>query len=430
MYNFISTLDICVSSLVTGILFFHYMFQLYRPRYENKKIYYAAFAVVVVTYILINLLDFPFVNAVYGFAALFIISHLLFETNQKPTIIYSTMLMGFLIFIDIMTTLLFTVFHQQTIFMFLNNSSVMLYSDILNQIVVVCTYRILLNAVSKHQISAVSIQQNIFLLLLAAFEIFVICYVASIVQLNSTGLTLTAIVLGFLFMDLYIIYLFEIISQYNKIESEFSLKEQQSTMMSEYYHNIEIKYEQSRVVIHDMKNHMQMIEALYHMSDNDVGKKYADEIYKKMNELGQRFKCKNQIMNILLNDKMEIAESKKIKVMINMQEINLDFINEIDITTIFGNLFDNAIEACEILEVQKRKIELRVHEFNNNMVISIENPCKVIPEKIGDNYLTTKKGHYGIGLRNVESAVHKYEGDMKIKPVNEQFSVLVIIPIH
>lgn len=430
MEGIIYILDICVSNIVTSLIFFHYMFQLYRPRYESKKVYFSVFVILVISYILINLINVPIVNCIYGFVSLLVISHLLFQTTQKATLVYSVMLMGFLVIIDIITTLLFTILHQQTIIILLNDSAIMLYSDILNQIIVVCTYRFFLNMVSKHQLDSISWQQNIFLLLLATFEIILFTYIVSIVRSVSHGIMLTIIILGFLFMDIYILYLFEIISRHNIMARELSLKKQQSTMMSEYYHNIERKYEQSRLIIHDMKNHMQIIETLYHMSDNDVGKKYANEIYKKMDELGQRFKCQNQILNILINDKIEIADSKKIAISINMQEIDLNFISEIDITTIFGNLFDNAIEACASLDEEKRKIELRVHEFNCNMVISLVNSCNQVSLKSGDNYVSTKKGHYGIGLRNVETAIGKYEGNMKINSMSEEFGVLIIIPIR
>lgn len=44
---------------------------------------------------------------------------------------------------------------------------------------------------------------------------------------------------------------------------------------------------------------------------------------------------------------------KGISVTIKVDNVNLNFLAPIDITTIFGNLLDNAIEAAEKLEEEK-----------------------------------------------------------------------------
>ena len=44
---------------------------------------------------------------------------------------------------------------------------------------------------------------------------------------------------------------------------------------------------------------------------------------------------------------------KGISVTIKVDNVNLNFLASIDITTIFGNLLDNAIEAAEKLEGEK-----------------------------------------------------------------------------
>ncbi len=51
-------------------------------------------------------------------------------------------------------------------------------------------------------------------------------------------------------------------------------------------------------------------------------------------------------MNILLTDKNAVMQEKGIHSDIKIDNVDLSYIEPIDITTIFGNLLDNAIEAA------------------------------------------------------------------------------------
>lgn len=59
------------------------------------------------------------------------------------------------------------------------------------------------------------------------------------------------------------------------------------------------------------------------------------------------FKCSNEILSIVMSQKIISAETENIKVHTEIEDLLLDFIVDIDITAIFANLWDNAIEACK-----------------------------------------------------------------------------------
>lgn len=87
-------------------------------------------------------------------------------------------------------------------------------------------------------------------------------------------------------------------------------------------------------------------------------------------------------MDILLTDKTVIMKEKSIEYEIKVDNVNLDFIEAIDVTTIFGNLLDNAIEACEEVK-QERCIHIKVNAFHEMIVIRIENSCMPVKWKNG-----------------------------------------------
>lgn len=97
-------------------------------------------------------------------------------------------------------------------------------------------------------------------------------------------------------------------------------------------------------------------------------------------------------------------------------------------TTIFSNLLDNAIEACSKVPIERRKIDLTVYKFNEFITISIRNPYngKLVWDK--DSLVSTKGGkHMGLGLKNVKSAVEKYEGTMQRKSDEGRFEVKILM---
>ena len=55
----------------------------------------------------------------------------------------------------------------------------------------------------------------------------------------------------------------------------------------------------------------------------------------------------NDILDIILKEKSELAREKKIALSVTADLIGMEFIEPLDISTIFGNGLDNAIEASE-----------------------------------------------------------------------------------
>ena len=99
-----------------------------------------------------------------------------------------------------------------------------------------------------------------------------------------------------------------------------------------------------------------------------------------------------------------------------------------DISTIFGNGIDNALEACEKLPPEKRIVVVKGCKKEKFVLIFIENNYaengdvskrKTIKE---DTYM------HGFGIPNIEKAVQKYEGECKIMKKNGRFTLTIIIP--
>ncbi len=110
----------------------------------------------------------------------------------------------------------------------------------------------------------------------------------------------------------------------------------------------------------------------------------------------------------------------------------LDFMDVMDICSIFGNILDNAIE-CEltIQDRKKRLIHLAVYTRKNFLVIQCENYCE---EKLEfqDGLPVSTKGdgaYHGFGIKSIRYAAGKYGGTVTIHNRDSWFELNLVIPI-
>ncbi len=104
------------------------------------------------------------------------------------------------------------------------------------------------------------------------------------------------------------------------------------------------------------------------------------------------------------------------------------FLEPLDISTIFGNALDNAIEASEKLPEDKRLITVKAECIRNMLLIMIEN--NVLPGTAATEGTTkTDRFIHGFGLPNIKNAAGKYGGQCSIKSEDGKFTLKIIVPI-
>lgn len=124
-----------------------------------------------------------------------------------------------------------------------------------------------------------------------------------------------------------------------------------------------------------------------------------------------------------------VAESEDIKVNTEVEDIMFDFISDIDITAIFANLWDNAIEACRKVEPSGRFVNIIIGRVNDFVVISFENAFDGVLHEKGGKLFSTKEQHEGVGVSIIKSSVEKYKGTLVIEHDENMFKANALIPL-
>lgn len=210
-------------------------------------------------------------------------------------------------------------------------------------------------------------------------------------------------------------------------------KEQKDQFMIEtlkrqylYYQDKQKDEERVKSIYHDMKNHLLVLENKENTEETRaMAKKLREQIenYEEYTHTG------NEFLDVIIKDKTRITKEKNIDFIVVIDFNNINSIEPLDISTIFGNALDNAIEGVEKLPEEKRVIFVKAGKVNDFLSIVIENNYN--PEIKLENKKTTKKDTFlhGYGIQNIENAVEKYNGTCTIKKENEKFTLKILIPI-
>ncbi len=184
--------------------------------------------------------------------------------------------------------------------------------------------------------------------------------------------------------------------------------------------------ERVRSVYHDMKNHLLVLK------QQTGSAKTAEMIEKLQREVAvyeDYVHTGNEILDIILKEKAGIAREKNIDFSVTADLNHIDFIEPLDISTIFGNGLDNAIEASEKLSEGQRVILVKAGKVQKFFAVLIENNCAEENEDVKSRTAKQDDFLHGFGISNMRKAAEKYGGQMTTKRENGKFALKILIPI-
>lgn len=134
----------------------------------------------------------------------------------------------------------------------------------------------------------------------------------------------------------------------------------------------------------------------------------------------QKLFTANAVVNGILNMKYVEIEAKQIEAKLDVKLPEILGITGTDLGVLFGNILDNAIEACESCKKEKWIDLFAVYE-NHGIVICCKNSCS---ETVMDLHTRkSDKRNHGFGLSSVKQIVEKYNGDVWWESEKESFTL-------
>lgn len=201
------------------------------------------------------------------------------------------------------------------------------------------------------------------------------------------------------------------------------------------YQMLEEQYSQAERLRHDLKNHVLALRGLW--EEQDWGK--LGDYLKRMEgsaQLGTNEEATgNRAVDALLYQKRKTAEKKGIDWECDVRIPERCHVNEFDLCILFGNILDNAVEACERLQRetvgQEAQLFIRVQAqaVKRCFLLEVKNSMSA-DEKPIDKTTERENGQgRGIGLLNVGDVVRGYDGVMSTEMRDGVFDLSLLLPL-
>lgn len=183
---------------------------------------------------------------------------------------------------------------------------------------------------------------------------------------------------------------------------------------------------------HDLVNHIGVLRELVNEKKTEETKEYIDAIWNIQDEFDLKIHTGDSFLDIIVNYYLYLAAKENIEFVVLGKLTEKMPLEMFDITTLMGNILQNAVEAAIKADVPRIRVELIEHKKEIFIVVS-NSVVKRINTKT-NFFMTSKKDkeNHGFGLKNIIETVERYHGEYYMEPIVENgetlFKISIAIP--
>lgn len=203
-------------------------------------------------------------------------------------------------------------------------------------------------------------------------------------------------------------------------------KLQEKKFEEEYFYELQEKIRELRKLRHDYKNQLLALMAV-RWEDEEHLEEEIRHFLRKMEESEKVLYTENYVLNAICKSKF--AQAQNHGIIVNWKitvppRINMPS-NEMGV--LFGNLLDNAMEACEKAK-EGRNVILIASVKEEKMIIHVKN-TRNLDYKLEKGQTTTKldKENHGLGMETIYEIVRKYNGTMGVTETEGHYATNIIM---
>ncbi|MDC7291862.1 GHKL domain-containing protein [Blautia schinkii] len=177
---------------------------------------------------------------------------------------------------------------------------------------------------------------------------------------------------------------------------------------------------------HDWRQHIITIMGYVETKDLSGLDDYLSEYKEKYLFHDKPPVCDVLSLNMLFQYYQREADELGISLTINSVAFAQCPILVTDLTILFGNLLENAIEGCDKLTAKDKYIHLKILRKPGRLSFLCENP---IEENLmlTNGKINSTKEDGGIGLSSIQGIVEKYDGQLKIDTTGQLFRIYAFL---
>lgn len=189
-------------------------------------------------------------------------------------------------------------------------------------------------------------------------------------------------------------------------------------------------YRQTRGWRHDLKNHLQTMQAYLEMGQTEQLGRYLRELTDDYNSIDIQLRTGNAMVDAILNSKLSVVKAREIRVEATAALPPDIPVSDVDLSVMIGNLLDNAMEACLKVPREERFLRFYMVKAKDNLYLYVMNSADGAYRKGSGKYLSTKGADsHGYGLQRIDKVVKKYRGYLNRQDEGDVFATEVLLPL-
>ncbi|QNL45174.1 GHKL domain-containing protein [Oscillibacter hominis] len=233
-------------------------------------------------------------------------------------------------------------------------------------------------------------------------------------------------VLPFVFLSaLALLYALTVFSRQERLEQEHQL----ANLREIYYQGVRQEQAQVRILRHDLRNHLTVVQGLMDQGDYEKVRGYLDQMAQSPALQGSRRICANETANVVLSSKRAVMESEGMEADFSVSLPEALSIPDPELCALLGNALDNAIEA--VRKAEDKRITVRARADKGMLMLRVENPVGGTLKERKGCFETTKsdKSVHGFGITGMREIAERRGGTLDTLVRNGRFELIACVPL-
>lgn len=267
------------------------------------------------------------------------------------------------------------------------------------------------------------------LVMIFFFTVLNCCFVILLSFESGTEKSLlmcASIVVSIVLTDYFMLYLMERFNYLIQKQYEDAMYLEEMHYKEIYYAEAEKQNSEVRKLKHDMKN---KLHELHHLIEQKQTAELSERIgamCREVEQMDERLYSENPIVDSVLRIKFGRAKAMEIQVRTDIRIPKQMQLEHGDIGVLYGNLIDNAVEACMKVKEGERFVSLE-NKYQSGKLLLIITNSKNGEKNEGLNTTKRDDRRHGYGIQSVRKVVEKYNGTVSFEDKGEIFETSVML---
>lgn len=217
-----------------------------------------------------------------------------------------------------------------------------------------------------------------------------------------------------------------LISEQNKT---LELTERNHTLLMQtmQYDALKEKINEARRAKHDVRHHIALMQEYLVKGDLTSLENYLKEYGERLPDDTLVHFCENVVANAVLLYFAQQAKDNGIDFIVKADIPSSVQMSDTDISVLFGNLLENALDACKQENCDDKKIIVRAKSENGALCLTVDNTfCGTLKFDSDGMPVSTKHKEPGLGTRSIKSIAESYGGVCRFESSNGMFYASVL----